>query len=104
MTSQYSNAVISCLLLQFGIGLILLAAPILSLHQWRKYHTSMILRWPEMQFGIWVSLLIVSIVCLFSGKMLITMLLLVCAQLFPKYKPKKPITLSRIKRRSVRPD
>jgi hypothetical protein len=83
--------VLISLLLQFGVGLILLMAPILSLRRWQKHQASMVFRWPEMQFGIWVGLLMASIVCLFSGKMLIAILLLVCAQLFPKYKQKKPI-------------
>ena len=74
------------LLLQFGAGLILLVAPILSLRQWRKHHASLVLRWPKLQFGIWVGLLTASIVCIFWGKMLVAMLLIVCAQLFPKYK------------------
>jgi hypothetical protein len=81
--------VIIFLLLQFWVGLVLLATPFLSIHQWRKNHASTILRWPKMQFGIWVGLMIASILGLLCGKMLITMLLLVCAQLFPKYKRQK---------------
>ncbi|MGO8763871.1 MAG: hypothetical protein ACLQSR_01905, partial [Limisphaerales bacterium] len=64
----------------------LLATPISSLHQWRKNQAAMVLRWPKLQFGIWVALMIASTLCLFCGKMLVMMLLLVCAQLFPKYK------------------
>jgi hypothetical protein len=76
------------LALQFGFGLILLMAPILSLRQWRKHHTSMVLRRPGTQFGIWAGLLIACILCLFFGKTLIALIFLVCTQLFPRYKRK----------------
>jgi hypothetical protein len=82
---------------QFGMGLVLLAAPILSLRQWRKHYASMIFYRPRTQFGIWVGLLIASAVCLFIDKMLIAMLFLVCVQLFPRYKqisvpsPERPV-------------
>jgi hypothetical protein len=74
------------LALQFGVGLLILTAAILSLRQLRKNHASLVLRWPETQFGIWVGLVVACIVFLFCGKMLIAMLLLVCAQLFPRCK------------------
>jgi hypothetical protein len=63
-------------------------APILSLRQWRKHHTSMVLRRPGTQFGIWAGLLIACILCLFFGKTLIALIFLVCTQLFPRYKRK----------------
>jgi hypothetical protein len=72
------------LALQFGFGLILLMAPIRSLRHWRKHHTSMVLRQPGTQFGIWAGLLVVCSLCLFFGQTLIAMLFLVCAQLFPR--------------------
>lgn len=77
------------LLLQFGVGLLVLTASILSLHHLRKNHAAMVLRWPGMQFGIWVSLMAVSILCLFCGKSLMAMLFLICAQLFPRFKHQK---------------
>jgi len=89
MGGSMPRFVLIFLLLQFGVGLLLLATSFLSIHQWRKNHASMVLCWPKMQFGIWVGLMIASILGLFCGKMLITMLLLVCAQLFPKYKRQK---------------
>jgi hypothetical protein len=76
------------LALQVGFGLILLTASFQSLRQWRKHRASMILRRPGTQFGIWIGLLIACTVCLFLGKMLIAMLFLVCAQLFPRYRRK----------------
>jgi hypothetical protein len=85
------------LALQFGMGLILLAATILSLRQWRKHYPSLILRWPRIQLGIWVGLLLATIILLFFDKMLIAILFLVCTQLFPRYKqmsvppPERPV-------------
>ena len=77
------------LALQFGFGLILLMAPILSLRQWRKHRASMVLHQPETQFGIWVGLLVACVLCLFLGKTLIALLFLACAQLFPRYQRKR---------------
>jgi hypothetical protein len=77
------------LALQFGLGLILLITPILSLRQWRKQHPSMVLRRPGAQLGVWAGLLIACTICLFSGKTLIALLFLVCAQLFPRDQRKK---------------
>ena len=74
------------LALQFGIGLILLIAPILSLRYWRKHSAPAFVVQPDMQFGIWASLLIICIVFLFCGKPLMAMLFLVCAQLFPRHR------------------
>ena len=76
------------LALQFGFGLILLMAPLRSLRQWRKHHTSMVLRRPGTQLGIWAGLLIACIFCLFFGKTLIALLFLACTQLFPRFKRK----------------
>ena len=86
------------LTLQIGFGLILLVAAIRSLRQCRKHRTSMVLRRPGTQFGIWAGLLIACSLCLFFGKMLIALLFLACAQLFPRNGRKsmastdKPIT------------
>ena len=77
------------LALQFALGLIMLIAPILSLRQWRKQHTSMVLRRPGAQLGVWVGLLITCTISLFLGKTLIAMLFLVCAQLFPRDQRKR---------------
>lgn len=84
--------VLICLALQFGFGLILLAVAIRSLRQWWKRRTSMIFYRPQTQFGIWIGLLIVSTVCLFFDQTLITLLFLVCAQLFPRNQ-RKPAPL-----------
>jgi len=77
------------LALQFGIGLILLVAPILSLRQWRKHHLPLVFRWPRIQLGIWVGLLLATIILLLCGKTLVAMLPLVCTQLFPRCKRRK---------------
>jgi hypothetical protein len=77
--------VLIVLAMQYGFGLVVLMAPIISFRQWQKHHTSMILRRPETQFGIWVGLLVTCVLCLFFGKTLIALLFLVCAQLFPRY-------------------
>jgi hypothetical protein len=77
--------VLIVLALQYGFGLVVLMAPIISFRQWQKRHTSMILRRLETQFGIWVGLLVTCVLCLFFGKTLIALLFLVCAQLFPRY-------------------
>ncbi len=80
------------LLFEFGAGMLLLVASIRALSQWRKNRASMVLRWPSIQQGIWAGLMIASVACVFGGKMLIAMLFLVCAQLFPRYQhQKKPI-------------
>jgi hypothetical protein len=79
------------LALQFGVGLILLTSPILSFRWWRKHQTSMILYRPEMQFGIWIGLLAGCLICFLGGKTLMAMLLLICAQLFPRYRRKRQI-------------
>jgi len=80
------------LALQFGFGLILLMAPILSLRRWWKNRPAMVPYQPGTQFVIWVGLLVASVVCLFLSKTLIAMLFLVCTQLFPRYQ-RKPIPL-----------
>ena len=84
------------LTLQLGMGLVLLANPILSLRRWRKHHPSLVLRWPGIQLGIWVSLLLATIILLLCGKNLDAMIPLVCTQLFPRYKrtkstPEQPV-------------
>jgi hypothetical protein len=84
------------LLLQFAVGLLVMTASILSLRQWRKNHASMILRWPGVQLGIWVGLMTASFVCLFCGKICLAMLLLVCAQLFPRYSRKRAEKLTTV--------
>ena len=80
------------LALQFGIGLVLLAAPILSLRRWRKHQTSLVLGRPQLQFGIWAGLILAAIILLSCGKILLALLPLFCAQLFPRYqrKPSMP--------------
>jgi hypothetical protein len=77
------------LALQFGMGLILLTAPILSLRQWRKRHAALVLRRPGMQLGIWAGLLFAAILLLFCGKTLVAMLPLALTQLFPRYQRKQ---------------
>lgn len=83
--------VIVFLALQFGIGLTLLISPILSLRRWQKEGDTKFVPLPAMQFGIWCSLMIASIVCLFYGRPLIALLLLICAQLFPRSKKRAVI-------------
>ena len=74
---------------QFGLGLIVLATPIIAFRQWQKHHTAMVLRRPETQLGIWVGLLVACAACLFFGKTLVALLFLACAQLIPKYARKR---------------
>jgi hypothetical protein len=80
------------LALQFGFGLILLTALILSLHQWRKHQDSMVLHRPGTQFGIWIGLLVTCGLFLFFGQILVALLFLVCAQLFPRYQRKRAVS------------
>ena len=75
--------------LQLGFGLLLLIAPILSLRRWRKHHAAMVLRQPGTQFRIWIGLLVGCVLCLFWGQILIALLFLVGAQLFPRYQRKR---------------
>ncbi len=79
------------LALQLGIGLTLLVSPIRSLRYWQKHYVSKPVSQPNVQFGIWGSLSMACIVCLFCGKPLIAMLLLACAQLFPRCQQKGQI-------------
>ncbi len=74
---------------QFGMGLILLAAPILSLGKWRKQHAALVLRRPGMQLKIWASLLFAAILLLFCGKILAAMFPLALTQLVPRYQLKQ---------------
>ena len=76
------------LTLQIGFGLILLVAAIWSQRQWQKHRTSMFLRRPGTQFGIWAGLLIACTLCLFFGQTLVALFFLVCAQLFPRDRQK----------------
>jgi hypothetical protein len=80
--------VLIVLAMQYGFGLVVLMAPIISFRQWQKHHTSMVFRRPGIQFGIWVGLLLACVTCLVLGKTLIAMLFLACAQLFPRNKRK----------------
>ncbi|MGD0745123.1 MAG: hypothetical protein ABSA45_08200 [Verrucomicrobiota bacterium] len=77
------------LVLQLGFGLVLLLTPVCSIRHWRKHRASAILQHPGTQFGIWVGLLVACTFCVFFGKTLVAMLLLFCAQLFPRYKRKR---------------
>jgi len=76
--------VLICLALQFGFGLILLAVAIRSLRQWQKHCASMVFLRPQIQFGIWIGLLVACTFCMFLGQTLIALLFLVCAQPFPR--------------------
>ena len=84
--------VLICLALQFGFGLILLAAAIRLLRQWRKHRASMVFLRPQTQFGIWIGLLVACTFCLFLDQTLIALLFLVCAQLFPRNQRKKALS------------
>jgi len=82
--------VLIVLAIQYGFGFVVLMTPIISIRQWQQHHTSMIVRRPEAQFGIWLGLLVACAVCLFLGKTLVALLFLACAQLLPRYK-RKPV-------------
>jgi hypothetical protein len=90
MGGSMPGFVLIFLTLQIGFGLILLVTAIRSLHQCRKPRTSMALRRPGTQFGIWAGLLVAGTLCLFFGQTLIALLFLVCAQLFSKDRRKNP--------------
>lgn len=72
------------LALQLGAGLLLLLLPIRSLRRWRKNSATMTLHRPEMQLGIWASLLAGCVICLFCSKILIGLLLLAGMLFFPR--------------------
>jgi hypothetical protein len=74
---------------QFGLGLTLLAVTLRSLRGWQKDHSSIVVRHPWIQFNIWVCLLLAAVICLCCDNMLVAVLLLLCAQLFPRDKPAK---------------
>ncbi len=79
------------LALQFGIGLILLIHTIRSPRRWQQQGIVEIVPQPNVQFGIWGSLLVGCVICLFWDKPLLAMLLLMCSQLFPQHKQRRVI-------------
>ena len=82
------------LALQLGMGLLLMIAPIRSLSHWRKHRETIFVANPHLQFGIWIGLMIAGMICLLNGKSAIAFLLLVCTQIFPKYKQVKPTQMT----------
>lgn len=84
--------VIIFLALQIAIGLLLMAAAVRSLRRWRKTRHVIFFPKPAWQVGIWSVLLATCILCLFCGKPLVGIILLLCAQFLPRCKqtPKVP--------------
>jgi hypothetical protein len=78
------------LALQLGLGSILSAAPILSLRRWRKQRNSLTVPLLGMQFGIWLGLWFGALNFLLCGNTVLAVLLLLCAQFFPRHRRKKP--------------
>jgi len=78
------------LALQLGLGLILLTAPILSLHRLWKQRNSLTVPMFGMQFGIWLGLWAGAFNFLLCGNTVLAVLLLLCAQFFPRHRRKKP--------------
>ncbi len=83
--------VIIFLTLQFCAGLLLLAVAVLSVRKWRNHRDSMIISHPEKQFGIWLAIMVAALICLLCGKVIIALVLLICAQLIPRCKRKLEI-------------
>jgi hypothetical protein len=88
--------VLILLAIQFGIGLVLLANPVRSLLHWRDQQG---LRVPliRIQIGIWLCLVLAATILFLSGKTVIPITLLLCAQLFPRCNgrrraPEQPLT------------
>lgn len=82
------------LALQVGFGLALLAAAIIAFRQWRRSASLDYWR-PHIQLAIWAGLVIVSAICLMSGNPIVAILLLICAQLFPRPKRLKKVPASK---------
>jgi len=71
---------------QIGFGLILLAGAIWSLRRWWKRRDSVFAPGAALQVAIWSGLLAGCVGCLVYGKLPAAMLLLLCAQLLPRWK------------------
>jgi len=83
--------VVIFLALQLGFGLLLLIASVRSLRQWHKQRDIIVARHPELQFVVWLGLLAASALCAGLGQPMVAVLLLLCAQLLPRY-ARKPFT------------
>ena len=80
------------LALQIGAGLALIAAPVLSHRRWQKHRDSIVIPEPQLQFALWLALLLSAIVCLTVGKPLVALVLVACAQLLPRYAVRRHAT------------
>jgi hypothetical protein len=83
--------VIIFLMLQFGIGLLLLASPILSVRRWRSQRATLIILAPQIQTGIWFGLLATVIICLCLSKLLFAIVALLCMQFLPRSRRNKAV-------------
>lgn len=86
--------VVIVLSLQFGFGLMLLIAPLVSFRRLRRHRSSLILPRPEMQFVVWAGLMVACIVCLYFDKIPGALLFLACAQLVPRFKRMQVVSLA----------
>jgi hypothetical protein len=74
------------LALQIGFGLLLPVAATVSLRRWQKRRASIFAPLSSLQVTIWGSLMIASIVFLCFGKPAVSIVMLLCAQFFPRWK------------------
>jgi hypothetical protein len=83
------------LLVQLGLGSLFLVGAIQSLRFWSKYQASVNVPQPRLQFKIWVVLVIFGVVLGLCGEIMIALLVLVCAQLFPRLRKMPPTQMVR---------
>lgn len=86
------NFAIIFLTMQLGVGLLLTAATVRSLRQWRKNHASLYAPLPRLQISIWISLIVIAIGCMTIGKPLIALVILLGSQFVPRFKKVKQPT------------
>jgi hypothetical protein len=77
------------LTIQIGAGLWSLAAAIRSVRRWLRRSSALVVPRPAAQLTAWFGLLLAMMICLFFGKILLTILFLFCAQVFPRYQKLK---------------
>jgi hypothetical protein len=85
------------LLIQTGIGLLLLGLAVRSVCQWRKQPATWKISGPQIQFWIWTGLMAAGVICLCLHHRPVTLLCLVCAQLFPRVTKEKPAKTDPVK-------
>ena len=84
------NFVLIFVALQISAGLVLLASALFALRRWQKRRGSLTVTNPRFQVGFWLVLMIAAGFCLVSGKPAIAIVLMLFANLLPRWKRLPP--------------